>query len=583
MRLAGDSGPLSSGHCPDAGLLVEHARGTLNSPEREQITSHLDSCEDCRDVMALWTRAPASRPDDRSGSAAASAPGSDPLVSQSDRSTRSMTGDVAPGSRPSRPEYPPRPGDVLVGKYEVLRVLGIGGMGVVLAAHHVHMGRTVAIKLMLPHAMSTEATERFLRESRAASQVQGEHVARVLDVGTLEDQTPFLVMEYLEGTDLARLLRNRGPLPVIDAVGFVLQACEALAEAHALGIVHRDLKPANLFVTARADGSPLVKVLDFGISKVTGTETRPERSLTKSQTVMGTPLYMSPEQLRSTRTVGPPTDLWALGCVLYELLAAAPAFWAESSEALGALIAAGPSPRIRDVRAEVPAEVEAIILDCLEKDPAQRIATAAELARRLGPFAPADMAISVERAARISRGAPALPFADTVSSERPPPMLLGTAGSFVRTQGNTGPKDEGRAQPRSNAGYLLASVLGLGLIGTVAYTFLSGAHVAEVPPVAALGASAPLPVPPSPPVAISELGVLPTPVAVPASSATAPAPSSAALTARAPVSSPGITSGKRPVLPTAAPPAPPPPSPAAIAPAPAASQDTTSSALRDRK
>src|SRR5580658_875715 len=243
MRHEGDSGPLSDGHCPDAGLLVEHARGTLASPERERIAEHVAICETCRDVLALWTRAPAS-----------------------------STKDAPEGA----PPFPPRPGDVLAGKYEVLRVLGVGGMGVVLAARHMHMERTVALKLMLPHALSTESTERFLREARAAAQVQGEHVARVLDVGTLEDKTPFLVMEYLEGKDLARLVRERGPLPVADAVGYVLQACEALAEAHAIGIVHRDLKPANLFATTRADGSVLVKVLDFGISKVAGTGARPE-------------------------------------------------------------------------------------------------------------------------------------------------------------------------------------------------------------------------------------------------------------------------------------------------------------------
>jgi eukaryotic-like serine/threonine-protein kinase len=435
---------LSGSRCPDAGLLVEHARGTLVPPEKEQITSHLEACDDCREVLALWTRVP--------GPSAESTPKA-----------------PAPPTSAVPVDYPPRPGDVLAGKYEVERVLGIGGMGVVLAAHHRHMARTVAIKLMLPQAMSTETTERFLREARAAAQVQGEHVARVLDVGTLEDATPFLVMEYLDGKDLARLVRERGPLPVADAVGYVLQACEALAEAHALGIVHRDLKPANLFVTSRADGSALVKVLDFGISKVSGTGARPEPSLTKSQAVMGTPIYMSPEQLRSTRSAGPATDIWALGCVLYELLAARPAFWAESPEALGALIATGPAPRIREAREDVPSEVEDVILACLDKDPATRIGTAAELARRLGPFAPREMAISVERAARISRGAPALAFADTVASDRPSSMPISgaitaqaTAGSFVRSQGQTGSKGSRRAAYYVLAGFAAAAVaLGL--------------------------------------------------------------------------------------------------------------------------
>jgi serine/threonine protein kinase len=544
------TGPPSSG-CPDAGLLVEHARGALGPAERDLITNHLEACDNCREVLALWTRGAAS---------------------MSARSTQASAGAAG---------YPPRPGDILAGKYEVERVLGIGGMGIVLAAHHKHMARTVAIKLMLPQAMSSETTERFLREARAAAQVQGEHVARVLDVGTLEDETPYLVMEYLDGKDLARLVRERGPLPVADAVGYVLQACEALAEAHAIGIVHRDLKPANLFATTRADGSVLVKVLDFGISKVAGTGARPEPSLTKSQAIMGTPLYMSPEQLRSTRTAGPATDLWALGCVLYELLAARPAFWAESPEALGALIATGPAPRVREVREDVPEEVEAIILACLEKDAAMRIGTVAELARRLGPFAPPEMAISVERAARISRGTPALPFADTLTSDRPPPMAVSagqstppaTAGSFVRSQGQTGSK----TQSRRAAVYVLAGFAAAALAFGVSSSLRSHGSTLDVAPSSAAAAATPPAVP-------SSVEAVPPPVV-----SALPMPRSTAESAEEPVKPPKAASPKvsatHPVVPSSparstAPSASSAPAAAAGSPAP---MDPANSALLDRK
>src|SRR6185369_9371107 len=172
--------------------------------------------------------------------------------------------------QPAESDGTPREGDVVAGKYRVERVLGKGGMGVVVAAEHTVLRQKVAIKFLLPEAMQRKgAAERFEREARAASAIQNEHVARVTDVGVLETGAPYMVMEYLTGKDLGELIRERGKLPIPEAVDYLLQASEAIAEAHALGIIHRDLKPANLFVTTRPDGTPLVKVLDFGLSKVT--------------------------------------------------------------------------------------------------------------------------------------------------------------------------------------------------------------------------------------------------------------------------------------------------------------------------
>src|SRR4051812_25861934 len=183
-------------------------------------------------------------------------------------------------------------GDILAGKYEVERILGAGGMGVVVAAKHLQLGERVAIKFLLPSSLAREeVVSRFLREGRAAARLRSEHAARVFDVGTLEGGVPYLVMEYLDGKDLGVIFRSQGKMPIETAIEYVLQACEALAEAHSLGIVHRDLKPANLFLTTRPDGSPQIKVIDFGISKMV--EEGTDGDVTATAVMMGSPLYMS--------------------------------------------------------------------------------------------------------------------------------------------------------------------------------------------------------------------------------------------------------------------------------------------------
>ncbi|MCC6553398.1 MAG: serine/threonine protein kinase [Polyangiaceae bacterium] len=299
---------------------------------------------------------------------------------------------------------PVKQGDVLAGKYRVDRVLGEGGMGVVVAATHTHLGQRVALKFLLPElANRPDIIARFDREARAAVKIQSEPVARVLDTGILESGAPYMVMEYLEGSDLAQLLRQRGQLDGQEAIEYILQACEALAEAHVAGIVHRDLKPANLFLTRRADGSPCVKVLDFGISKATllGDGGPGGAPLTQTSAMMGSPKYMSPEQLKSSRDVDARTDIWALGVVLYELLTGGTAFTAPTMPELCiSILQAAPAP-LRQRRPDAPPGVEAIILRCLEKDPSRRYATVAELAVALGEFAPPRARVSVERVTRI--------------------------------------------------------------------------------------------------------------------------------------------------------------------------------------
>jgi serine/threonine-protein kinase len=309
-------------------------------------------------------------------------------------------------------------GSVIAGKYRVERVLGQGGMGMVVAAVHTGLDRRVAIKVLLPEvAQNPELVARFDREARAASRIQSEHVAKVLDVDKLEDGAPFMVMEYLEGCDLADLVKTRGALPGQEAIEYVLQACEALAEAHVAGIVHRDLKPANLFLTRRADGSPAIKVLDFGISKIALASDHGQ-GMTQTSAVMGSPSYMSPEQLKSARSVDLRTDIWSLGIVLHELLTGEVAFKADTVPELYVNILQSPPTLLRTRRPDAPPAMEAIILRCLEKDPARRYASVGELATALGELAPPQARLSIDRILRITGMAPRAPSSQPSA---PPP------------------------------------------------------------------------------------------------------------------------------------------------------------------
>jgi hypothetical protein len=296
----------------------------------------------------------------------------------------------------------PRAGDVIAGKYRIETVIGTGGMGVVLAAQDTSLGRRVAIKFLTPGKARNEgAAARFVREARAAASIQSEHVVRVFEVGTLPTGASYIVMEHLAGGDLAQLLGARGPLPIAEAVDYLLEACEAIGEAHKRGIVHRDLKPQNLFVTHTPDGASCVKVLDFGISKALDEEAP---NLTATDAVMGTPLYMSPEQVRSLKNVDLRSDIWALGAILFELVTAAPIFEAASISALCAMIAMDPPTPLRAKRPDAPPELEAVILRCLHKDPSGRYSDVAALADALAPFASDRGRASASRVARVVRG-----------------------------------------------------------------------------------------------------------------------------------------------------------------------------------
>ncbi len=294
---------------------------------------------------------------------------------------------------------PLEPGTVLQGKYRVEHVLGEGGMGIVVAAIHLGLDQRVAVKVLRPELRRMpEVVERFQREARAASKMEGAHVAKVLDVGALDDGTPFLVMEHLEGNDLSSVRRGGRPLPPAIAVSYLIEACEAIAEAHGLGIIHRDVKPANLFLAKKRSGKTEIKVLDFGISKLGGPG-EADSGLTGSAVAMGSAEYMSPEQMLSARDVDARADIWSLGVCLYELCTARGPF---SSASLGdtcAKVIHGAPTLPRGVVPQILPGLEAIILRCLEKDPAKRFASAVDLAAALTPFAgrPAEASASAPR------------------------------------------------------------------------------------------------------------------------------------------------------------------------------------------
>ncbi len=292
----------------------------------------------------------------------------------------------------ARPQVPeplsklPNPGDLVGGKYRVEGTVGVGGMGVVLCARHEELGHQVAIKFLASEGDDTNgAVERFLREGKIVASLQSDHVVRIYDVGRLDSGTPYMVMELLRGRDLGAYVAAAGAVPPQQAIEWLLQASHAISEAHERGIIHRDLKPANLFLTARSDGSDCIKVLDFGISKRVTLQDSGQTgaNLTATRQIVGSPAYMSPEQVRNARNIDHRVDIWALGVTLYELLAGRTAFDADTFPAVCAAIVADCPTSLRDLVPNVAQELEKVVMRCLEKDPAKRYASVAAFANDL--------------------------------------------------------------------------------------------------------------------------------------------------------------------------------------------------------
>ena len=376
----------------------------------------------------------------------------------------------------------PTPGQVIGGKYEIVRVMGEGGMGVVFEATHLKLRQRVAVKMLLPDMLSHDIiVTRFEREARASGQLRNRHTVRVMDVDVTADGLPYMVMEYLEGHDLQTELDLRERLPLAEAAQYVLQACSAMIEAHQLGIVHRDLKPANLFLALEsasdASSARTVKVLDFGISKV---QAEGDVKLTVAETVIGTAMYMSPEQIRSSGEVDARTDIWALGIILFELLAGRPPFLGSPTQ-LAAMIVSEDAPDVRTYAADVPAEISAIIRKALTRDPQMRFEDVTQLAWALAPYSPTGTAGIPSSSPRLpqSGGGPPL-----VSLRASHPALLEDANTILqapavsearvgRSGSGTTPGWAQSGQPAARSrtlliGFVAAFVLGLIVVGGAA-------------------------------------------------------------------------------------------------------------------
>ncbi len=312
-------------------------------------------------------------------------------------------------SQPLSPAALARVGETIANKYCIERFIGEGGMGVVMQAMHLQLDERVALKFLRHDLLcKPEVVARFEHEARAAVKLRSEHVARVYDVGTDEDGTPFIVMEYLEGRNLADCLKVGGPLPVEQAAEYVIQACDGLADAHAHGIVHRDVKPDNLFLVEAAEGWKTIKILDFGISKAALQPhlldaAGPVGNLTVG--LAGTPFYMAPEQVRLDPTVDRRIDIWALGVVLFELLTGITPFASTMFAELTREILDTPHRSLLSLRPRLPTKLGAIIDRCLQKDRAKRFSNTAELAMELLNFAPQRARGTVEHIIAVSRSA----------------------------------------------------------------------------------------------------------------------------------------------------------------------------------
>ncbi len=468
----------------------------------------------------------------------------------------------------------PQTGEVLDGKYRIERLLGEGGMGAVAKATHLLRRAPVALKFMSPAVLQmTGAVERFVNEGVAASQIDSDHVVKIFDVGRMASGAPYLVMEYLEGCDLAQLLEREGPvLPGPRAVNFTLQILRALQTAHAAGIVHRDMKPSNCFVITK-DGDPdFIKLVDFGISKVKSADEAPAAHLTRTNSALGTPLYMSPEQARSPRDVDHRTDLYSVGAILYEMLTARTPYTADSgeyTEILFKIFTTDPEP-IRSFRPDLPEGLAAAVHRALTRDLDQRFASAVDMAEALAPYSDERGGAIVARM-RGTRPASVLPNVGPAGHSVTPPQLNAratpaeaTARTFMASAASVhpgavptdvgvtreAPPAQTGAQPaRSRAALFVAAAAvslligGAGVVAVKSHSSTTGAAVGPDP-------SPPAPKPPAAPVTMATLAPPPTPtLPTPADSAAASASASAAKPPPHPVVNQPAAPAAAPMLP----------------------------------
>lgn len=425
-------------------------------------------------------------------------------------------------------------GAVIAGKFRLERILGVGGMGAVFEATHVALGERVAVKFLRPELRDKpELVERFLREARSQFRIKSDHIVRVLDVGTAESGTPYIAMELLEGVSLHAHVRRLGRVAPGEAAEIVMQACDALSAAHALGIVHRDVKTKNLMLTSAPSGALRVKLVDFGVAQISSPDLGDR--LTATETIMGTPLYMPPEQLRSARLADARSDVWAIGVVLYEVLTGSLPYLAESAaDMLFRHYHETPKP-VHEVIDGIPPALGAIVAKCLSLEPADRFPSAAALADALAPFARERTLLP--RETLVSATAPEQPSSDDT-------MALSDTDIGSESLAPVSPNRRSSAPPpvlpkaREGRTLLATMVAAIALIGVVAsFVVLRPAKrvqavtddkaSASVPvvtrpdtlpepePTASASASARTPVPSAPPRRRTHRAAAPIPVPIP--------------------------------------------------------------------
>jgi Protein kinase domain len=439
-----------------------------------------------------------------------------------------------------------REGDLFAGKFRIERLLGQGGMGAVYLAMHEGLKKRLAIKVLLGEISgNAEAVARFMNEAQAAANIQNEHVARVDDVSKSEDGLPYMVMEYLEGQDLAQVLEVRTMLPQAEAVDYVLQALEAVHMAHEARIVHRDLKPSNLFLARRPDGSHIIKVLDFGISKM---QSEQSGALTSTRSMLGSPLYMSPEQLRSSKSVDSRSDIWSIGVILYELLTGTLPYLADGLGELFAAILEQDAPKLRERNPNIDPGLEAVVMRCLAKKKEERWSSVAELAAGLAPYAPAGRAgtLAMRMTQGLIQGAPIVPMAAPSGPHATAalatgliPALRAQAPSLAHQTGSaswatgSGARPELADIPKKPMGLIIGvAVVSLCIIGGGITALVSKKTATIETPAPVVTTAAVLAAPPPPPT----LAVVEPPPKV-----------EPALTASASVTAKVVTGGSRPI------------------------------------
>jgi eukaryotic-like serine/threonine-protein kinase len=440
-------------------------------------------------------------------------------------------------------------GDVIAGKYRVERVLGRGGMSIVVAARHTTLDQAVAIKFQTATPGGREdGVARFLREARAAARIESDHVCRVFDVGLLDTGVPYMVMEHLDGRDLEAELLSRGILPIVEAVDYMLQVLDAIAAAHAMGIVHRDLKPGNLFITLRPDRSRRIKVLDFGISKA---ERGRDAKLTDTISLVGTPAYMSPEQIRNSKKIDARTDIWSLGIILFELLSGLCPFDGDEIGEILDNVLNKPCRSILELRPDLPLELAVVIDKCLDKKRDARFASAGQLARALAPFG-STSEVSSLRALQLGqnlRGSvrPPMPSEPTLPERSLiEDFALSTNPHLVRPTLSTSPgwaSATERPRPRW-LGPLLGLSAALTVVGLVSIGVWYSVHTRRNADAHAAAAAA------TPPVAATALQVEIPPTTVGSAASATAAPSATATGGALP---PAATAAARPAIPRSKP------------------------------